>query len=452
MQNSTEPYTPVDPDSLMRGLADLWQRGQAWVSKDLLRWSTLMELAVLAVALGLSLAMWSRLKEPFDRRLGRHLAGSDYLAKFLRSLRRVIPMALFAALAAVAQLIHTGLGLSPVLLDPAARLAGAWALIRLSVVLIPNRFWARLVAVLVWFAVALSIIGLLAPVTQALDSVAMTFGGARVSLLSLMKALFLGLILVQAAAVLARFFDGRIRSSDQLSPSVQVLLTKTVSISLYASAGLIALSGVGIDLTSLALFSGAVGVGIGFGLQKVFSNLVSGVILLLDRSIKPGDTIEVAGVFGRVVSIAARYTSVLTRDGKEYLVPNESFIANEVINWSHNDANVRIKIPVGVSYGSDLRLVEKLLYQALEGVPRVLEEPRPFVRLIGFGDSSVDFDIRIWLDDPMDGVANVTSDILFNVWDLFQANGIEIPFPQRDVHVKSLPPITARGAGKDDEE
>ncbi len=439
----TDSVTQAVPsDSLALGLTELLDRARLWLERDFLRWSTLVEAAVIGLSVLLAAFLWSRLKGRFDHRLGRTMAGTDYLAKFARSLRRVTPVALCAAFVLAARLVYTGLDLYPVLLDPAIKLAGAWVLIRLCVILIPNRFWARIVAVTIWFAVALSVVGLLAPVSAALDAVSMNFSGSRVSLLSLTKALFLGLVLVQAATVLSRFFDGRIQGSDHVSPSVQVLMTKTVTVGLYAAAALIALSGVGIDLTSLALFSGAIGVGIGFGLQKVFSNLVSGVILLLDRSIKPGDTIEISGVFGRVENISARYTSVLTRDGKEFLVPNENFVTNEVINWSHRDSNVRVKIPVGVSYGSDLRLVEKLLYQAVEGVDRVLQEPAPFVRLIGFGDSSVDFDIRIWLSDPMAGVANVTSDILFRVWDLFAEHNIEIPFPQRDLHVKSLPPGT----------
>lgn len=436
----TDSVTRSAPaDSLVQGLADLWERGRVWLERDLLRWSTLAELVVIVAAALLALAVWARIKKPFDQRLGSRMAGTDYLAKFVRTVRRVTPIGLATAFVAVARLVYSGLDLHPVLLDPAIKLGAAWVLIRLCVILIPNRLWARIVAVAIWFGVALSVVKLLGTVTQALDTVGMTFGGVWVSLLSLGKALLLGLILVQAATVLTRFFGERIQATDQMSPSVRVLLTKTVTVSLYAAALLIALSGLGIDLTSLALFSGAIGVGIGFGLQKVFSNLVSGVILLVDKSIKPGDTIEMSGVFGRVENISARYTSVLTRDGKEFLVPNENFIANEVINWSHGDSNVRVKIPVGVSYGADLRLVEKLLYRALEGVPRVLADPEPMVRLVGFGDSSVDFDIRIWLDDPMSGVANVTSDILFRVWDLFKEHDIEIPFPQRDLHVKSLP-------------
>ncbi|MXY15078.1 MAG: mechanosensitive ion channel [Proteobacteria bacterium] len=186
------------------------------------------------------------------------------------------------------------------------------------------------------------------------------------------------------------------------------------------------------------VFGGAIGVGLGFGLQKIFSNLVAGFILLTDKSIKPGDTILVAGQYGRVETLGARYVSVITRDGIEHLVPNEELITSRVENWSHSHENVRLRIPLGIHYESDVALAIELCKRAANRVKRVLGSPVPTCLLTGFGDSSVDLEIRIWIKDPMNGCANVKNEVLLGVWDLFHEHGVQIPYPQRDLHVKSI--------------
>ncbi len=186
------------------------------------------------------------------------------------------------------------------------------------------------------------------------------------------------------------------------------------------------------------MLGGAIGVGIGFGLQKIFSNLISGFILLLDKSIKPGDTIIVEGSYGRVDTLSARYVSVITRDGIEHLVPNEEMIVNRVENWSYSHNNVRLRIPVGVHYNSNVRKAIELCLQAADETERVLKSPKPACLLKGFGDSSVDLEIRIWVRDPMNGCSNVKSQVLLSVWDKFHEHNIEIPYPQRDLHLRSV--------------
>lgn len=167
--------------------------------------------------------------------------------------------------------------------------------------------------------------------------------------------------------------------------------------------------------------------------------MISGIILLMDKSIKPGDVIAVEGSYGWVNALGARYVSVLTRDGKEHLIPNENLITQTVENWSYSDSKVRLHIPIGVSYDSDVRLVQKLLLQAVQDQPRVLKEPEPRCLITGFGDSSIDCEIRAWIFDPQQGIANVKSDIYFRIWELFKEHGVEIPFPQRDIHIKQAP-------------
>jgi len=212
---------------------------------------------------------------------------------------------------------------------------------------------------------------------------------------------------------------------------------------------LVGLSYIGFDMTSFALFGGAIGVGIGFGLQKVVSNLISGVILLLDRSIKPGDVISVAGTYGWINSLGARYASVITRDGVEHLIPNEELITQRVENWSYSNNLVRQKVAIGISYGSDVRQAIALCLEAADETERALKTPSPVCLLRGFGDSSVDLELRFWIDDPANGVSNVRSEVLLRVWDKFHDQGIQIPFPQRDLHIRSAEVISVRNSGQD---
>jgi small-conductance mechanosensitive channel len=190
-------------------------------------------------------------------------------------------------------------------------------------------------------------------------------------------------------------------------------------------------------LTAFAVFSGAVGIGIGLGLQKSIANLFSGVLLLMDKSIKPGDLITVGDTYGIVESLNARYASVKRMDGTEHLIPNENLIGQEVINWTHTDKLIRPDIVIGVHYQSDVRKAMELCVQSAIEVQRVLDSPEPECLLIGFGDNSVDLKLRFWINDPERGVINVKSEILLGIWDKFREHDIEIPYPQRDLHIRS---------------
>jgi small-conductance mechanosensitive channel len=207
---------------------------------------------------------------------------------------------------------------------------------------------------------------------------------------------------------------------------------------LYVVAILISLKTSGVDLSALAFFSGALGLGLGFGLQKVISNLVSGVIILLDKSIKPGDVIEIDGTYGWINTLRTRYVSVLTRDRKEILIPNEDFVTNKVVNWSFSDTFVRIKANVGISYDTDVDQAIECCIRAAESIPRVVGHPAPKCLLVAFGDSSIDLQIRFWINDANEGVANVRSAVLLQVWREFKENNIEIPFPQREIRMKDI--------------
>jgi small-conductance mechanosensitive channel len=323
----------------------------------------------------------------------------------------------------------------PYLLGVAFSLATAWVVIALVAGLIRNQFVYRLVAVSAWTIAALSILGLLEPITTALDSIAIVIGGLRITPLLVIKTSILLMLTLWAANAASDFLDRRVRSSADLTPSIQVLIGKLIRLVLITFAILLALSTVGIDFSALAFFSGAVGVGLGFGLQKIVSNLVSGIILLADKSIKPGDVITVGDSFGWVGSMGARYTSVVTRDGREFLIPNEDFITQRVINWSYTNDEVRLDVPFGVSYASDPHKVCELAVEAAKSVARVLVSPAPVCHLKAFGDSSLNFILRFWIRDPVDGVTNVTGKVLLALWDEFKREGIEIPYPVRDVRL-----------------
>lgn len=323
------------------------------------------------------------------------------------------------------------------LLDITVSLLTAWVVIRVVSQLIRDPVWANLFACAAWVVAALSIVDLLEPTVDLLDAASVTVGGIRVSALIVMKGVATLILLLWLATITARLLEQRVQNLPNLTPSVQVLIGKMIKIVFITAAILVAVNSVGIDLTALAVFSGAVGVGLGFGLQKVVSNFVSGIILLLDRSVKPGDTIAVAGYYGRIDSLGARYASVITRDGVEHLIPNEEFITTRVENWSFSNEFLRLRKTVGVHYKSDIHKAIELCLDAAANTDRILKDPKPACLLRDFGDSSVDLEIRFWIRDPMNGRANVTSELLLGIWDRFAENGIEIPYPQRDLHLRS---------------
>jgi small-conductance mechanosensitive channel len=317
----------------------------------------------------------------------------------------------------------------------ATNLATAWVVIAILASVIHNQLFNRLVSIAAWSIAALSIVGLLEPVEEALDSAGIAIGGLRITALVAIKATVLLLLALWAATSTSNFLDRRLRSYPDLTPSIQVLLGKLARAGLITLAVLIVLSSVGIDFSALALFSGAVGVGVGFGLQKIVSNLVSGIILLADKSIKPGDIITLGDNYGWVDTMGARYTSVVSPDGREYLIPNEDFVTQRVINWSYSNERVGLDVRFGVSYASDPHRVREVALAAIATVPRVLSTPAPVCNLASFGDSSLDFALWFWIGDPIKGVGNVRSAVLFALWDAFKREGIEIPFPVRDMRL-----------------
>lgn len=358
--------------------------------------------------------------------------------------RIVFPIvALLVVLAAAGVLSQ--LALSTRLLDLLAPLLFSFAVIRILVYLLRRAFgpsaalraWEGAISTIIWAAVALHLLGWLPEVLSALDGPALTLGDKRISILSLLKFAMAAGVFIILARWLSRIIETRTKRSAHLSASMQVGLSKISKVVLYTIAILVALDSVGIDLTTLTVFGGALGVGIGFGLQRIASNFISGFILLFDRSVKPGDVITIGNRFGWVVALHARYIVVCDRDGVETLIPNENLITSEVINWSFTSKKVRIKLPVQISYADDPEKAMQIMVDACKVSDRVIEDPAPRARLLEFGDSGINMELRLWIRDPENGVGGVKSDVNLAIWKGFKENGITIPFPQRDIHMVS---------------
>lgn len=309
-----------------------------------------------------------------------------------------------------------------------------------------GRLVAWLLGALAFVAVLADAVGGLEAMTAALDGVAVTLGARRFSLLDALQIAIGLAILYLVVRIANKIAAHGFAANVALDPAQRLLAEKLAAVAILVVAFFVALSIIGIDLTALALFGGAFGLAIGFGLQKTVGNLFAGIILLMDRSIKPGDVIVVGDSFGSVNKIGVRAVSVVTRDGKEHLIPNEDLMTREVENWSYSSKDVRVHIPVGISYQADLKLARRLMIEAAEGAARVLKSPAPNVWLRDFGESSVDFEILVWITDPEAGVGNVRSEILGRLWDLFAEHGVEIPFPQRDLHIRDWRPATPESA------
>lgn len=279
---------------------------------------------------------------------------------------------------------------------------------------------------------------------RRLDAIGFDVGSYHISLYHALLVLVVALAVIVAGRISSALTKRAFRRMHRLDAAQQLLGEKLVSIAIWVVLALVAIDFLGISLTALTVFSGALGLAIGFGLQKTFGNLISGIILLMDRSIKPGDVIAVSGAdksktVGQVNRIGIRAVSVITRDKVEFLIPNEQLMTSTVENWSYSSRDVRVKVPVKVDNGCDIEFVEKLLLEEAHKNPRALQRQKPQVWLTGFDENAIHFEIQIWIEDPEEGLGNLQSDILKNVWRRFKAEGVKLPFPQHDLHIKEWP-------------
>jgi small-conductance mechanosensitive channel len=398
---------------------------------------------VLIVILFLPAWMISNRVEPLLEARARRIKGMPGVLRLVVAFLRRMEWLFFVLLLGVAYL---GTSIAPwpennYLIYSAMLLSAAWLIISVAAHVIRKPILRRIFAVIVWTFAAAAILDIVDDVAAILDGIGFNVGDIRFSVLSVIRAVVFLTVLMWGATSFGNFLDKRIQTVDELTPSLRVLLGKILRIALVVFAVMIAMQSLNIDLTALTVLSGAVGVGIGFGLQRVVSNFISGMIILLDQSIKPGDTITLGETFGWIRELRARFVSVVTRDGREYLIPNEDFITTRVINWSFSDRFVRLDVPFGVSYDSDPHQVVDVAIEAAASVDRVCSQyRRPVCWMTEFGDSSINFLLRFWIEDPQQGLTNIRGKVMMALWDGFKENGIKIPFPHREVIVNK--PIT----------
>jgi len=373
--------------------------------------------------------------------------------RFVVALLRRIKWLLFVILLAVAYVATDVIGIpgSNYLIYVAMSLSGAWLVISVVSQVIRSRLLAKTFSIVAWLYVAMVVIGVADDITEMLRGTTLfQVSDEPMTLLRLIQGVAFLAIMLWLALTIGNFLDRRIRQVDELTPSLRVLIGKILRIALLVFAVLTAMSSLGINLTALTVLSGAVGVGIGFGLQKVVSNFISGIIILMDQSIKPGDTISLGDTFGWIRELRARFVSVITRDGREFLIPNEDFVTQQVINWSFSDEYVRLDVPFGVSYDSDPHEVTRLAIESTGAVDRVDASRNPPVCwMTEFGDSSINFLLRFWIRDPQKGLTNIRGKVLLALWDTFKENNINIPFPHREVIMKTPVQVSQAPAPQD---
>jgi small-conductance mechanosensitive channel len=431
-------------------VSELLQRIAAFFD-ILLTPNVLVELGAVIVCL---LAGWLVSTVLRNRQQRRRLKAPTALSmRYFRSQGTVVaaPALVALGMAILARGFLYGAHFDVSLLDAAVRLIGAYVVVRVGVLLFAASLgnkswmseWETRATLFIWMAIAAEYLGWLDPIIATLDSIGVAAGKSRITVWSVLKLLFTLTLFVLVAAWVSRWVERRLKKLSNLAPSTRIGISKFANAFLIGLSILMGLNAAGVDLTALTVLTGAIGLGLGFGLQSIAANFVSGFVLLMDRSIKPGDVISLSGQsgtstenFGWVQELRGRYVVVRDRDGVEMLVPNQQLISNAVINWSYTDPRIRLKLPVRVSYRDDPELALKVLLTACDGQERVLREPAPVSRLMHFSDSGIELELRFWISDPQEGVNNVRSEVNRAIWRLFKEHNLTIPVAQRQVYMQ----------------
>jgi len=419
-----------------KGILDFLQTAARSVGAEVTSPWFYLQIGIGLVGAGISLAAGAAIRSRIDLKT----LGAGWPAPFRVIVRVLVTHASTAAFALLMWVARIIMVLSTwpsrsYLLSVSAKLALAWLVIRLLTSVIRNQFMLRVVSISAWLVAALSIIGELDPVIEALDSVSVTFGGLRLTPLLLIQLAVLLAVALWLSNVASNFAESRIAQSGDLTPSVQVLLVKAIRLGLMFFAVAAALSAVGINLSALAIFSGAAGVGIGFGLQKIVANFISGIILLVDKSVKPGDLVTIGDSSGRISAMKTRYISVAAGDGREFLIPNEDLVTQRVTNWTYTDKNTLVKVNFSTNYDADPRLVCKLAIETAARAERALKSKPPNCLLTEFAEVGMRFSLTFWVSDPSD-MDSTKSEVMLSLWDAFKREGIRVPYPVREIRVR----------------
>ena len=405
--------------------------------------NVLWQVAALALSLGLAWWITRLVRARIEVRPEQAPEHPAAMQRGLRGVSRVLfPLCALILVAILRTLLHYRQP-EVALLNIAVPLLSSLFLVRIAMYVLHHLFapssmlrtWERSIAWTVWIGLALYLTGALGELVALMDGFAFRIGRQRISLLNVMQAILSVAITVVIALWAGKLLEARLMAARALDLNLRVVLSKLVKIVLVVLAVLVALPAVGIDVTVLSVFSGAIGVGIGFGLQKIAANYLSGFALLLDRSVSLGALITIDGYYGEVTRLTARYLVLKGQDGTEAIIPNEHVITSVVINHSYTDRRVRVDVPIQVSYQSDVELALKLMEEAASGHSRVLRDPAPVAILTAFADSGIDLELYTWIEDPEAGKGNLRSDINLALWKSFSAHGIAIPYPQREIRI-----------------
>ena len=432
------------------------------LGRELLTPDGLNEAIVVLVAIAIALVIGRLLRTAVARMNAAAGPGApEWQARLLEAGAIAAPYAFAMMLIAAARAVAEIWGVSDTVFVFALRLIGALAAVRIAVyvvrLLLGDTSWvARAetrITLLIWAALGIELIGGFDWLESALDQVDLVPGKSVFSLWDLLKSLVVITLFVLAMSLLARAIERRVMTIESLAPATRVGISKSAYFLLIGLGILLGINSAGVDLTALTVLTGAIVFGLGFGIRDITANFVSGFVLLMDKSIKPGDVISfhqhtgtTSDNFGWVEELRGRYVVVRDRDGVESLVPNQSLITSSVINWSYSDQRVRLRLPVMISYDDDPELALELLVRATDGHPRILRDPAPVSRLISFENYGMKLEARFWIRDPMNGVNNVRSDVNRRIWRLFKDHGIKIPVAQQEVRVLEPDAIVTRPA------
>ena len=433
----------IAPMSLRDRAQDWATRALEWIENVLIQPDSLVQFGVIfgIVLLGFAIApLFRRWVHTGISRLPKQLA-----QHIDETLPQLVRPGLWALGMWTAQTTLPEMGYPTTFIRLATSLATAWLIIRLATSFLPDEF-RKPVAWFAWGVAGLNALGLLNPTLHWLDNNGIPFGDTQITLPFVVRAIVFSALFLYAASWVSKRLRTRIDALPRVEPSIRVLISNATHVGLFFAATILALTSLGIPLGGLAVLGGALGVGLGFGMQQIVANFISGVILLTDRSIKPNDVIEVDETYGVVNSLGLRYASVITRDGKEHLIPNEQLVTNKVVNWSYSSNEVRIKRRLRVEYESDLRLACRLVVEGVSKVDRILDDPAPKCLVMEFGDEAVEVEARFWIRDPQNGINNVASEAMLSVWDLFQEHGIDVPLRQEEIKIQPGSVIDVRMA------
>ena len=407
------------------------------------------ELIAIVTAVVLA-AISSRTVGAWHRRNGRRLAGIGWQARLLEGAAILTPYLVALVLLSAIQWGLRKAAVDVATLDIAIMLIAALVAVRLGVYFVrlligPDSWvktWETRLTLFFWLAASFELLGWFNRIESTLDALDLVPGKTTFTLWALLKVIVVVTGFILVTSVIARAIERHVMTIESLAPSTRNLIAKFSQFILIGLGILLGINAAGVDVTALTVLTGAIGIGLGFGLQAIASNFVSGFVLLLDKSIKPGDVISFTGHtgtstenFGWVQELRGRFVVVRDRDGVETLVPNQNLITNSVINWSYTDQRVRLRLPVLISYDDDPELALDLLIQAAGGHPRILKDPAPVSRLLAFEDYGMRLEARFWIRDPMNGVNNVRSDINRVIWRIFRQHGIKIPVAQREIRI-----------------